>query len=108
MEIKNLSNDELLISLENQFALERSTSHHILLHLKEVQSRLLYAERGYPDLFSMLIRHFQQSETSANQRLKALALMLDVPVVEERLISGELNMSTVAMAQRQIKREEKL
>jgi 5-methylcytosine-specific restriction endonuclease McrA len=34
--------------------------------------------------------------------------MLAVPVVEDRLISGDLNMSTVAMAQRQILREEKL
>jgi hypothetical protein len=56
----------------------------------------------------MLIKHFRQSETAANQRLKSLELMLDVPAVEERLISGDLNMSTVAMAQRQINREEKL
>jgi 5-methylcytosine-specific restriction endonuclease McrA len=56
----------------------------------------------------MLIKHFLQSETAANQRLKSLELMLDVPAVEERLISGDLNMSTVAMAQRQIQREEKL
>jgi 5-methylcytosine-specific restriction endonuclease McrA len=56
----------------------------------------------------MLIKHFRQSETAASQRLKALELMLDVPAVEERLISGDLNMSTVAMAQRQINREEKL
>jgi hypothetical protein len=56
----------------------------------------------------MLIKHFRQSETAANQRLKSLELMLDVPVVEEHLLSGDLNMSTVAMAQRQINREEKL
>jgi hypothetical protein len=56
----------------------------------------------------MLIKHFRQSETAANQRLKSLELMLDVPAVEERLLSGDLNMSTVAMAQRQIQREKKL
>jgi hypothetical protein len=59
-------------------------------------------------MFSMLIKHFKQSETSANQHLKALDLMLAVPVVEERLVSGDLNLSTLAMAQRQIKREENL
>ena len=108
MELNNLSNDQLLVSLEQQFATERSASHSILLHLKEIRSRRLYAERGFPNLFSMLVHHFHQSETAANQRLKALDLMLDVSVVEERLISGDLNLSTVAMAQRQIKREEKL
>ena len=108
MELKQLSNDQLLTSLDKQFALERNTSHHILLHLKEICLRRLYAERGYPNLFSMLVQHFHQSESAANQRLKALELMLDVPIVEERLIFGDLSLSTVAMAQRQIKREEKL
>ena len=108
MELNNLSNDQLLGSLEKQFALERNASHHNLLHLKEIRSRRLYAERGFPNLFSMLVRHFHQSESAANQRLKALDLMMDVPIVEERLVSGDLSLSTVAMAQRQIKREEKL
>lgn len=106
--MKRLASLEWLACLEQQFALERETSHNILLHLKEIEARRLYAERGFPDLFAMLVHHFRQSETAANQRLKALKLMIDVPIVEERLISGELTLSTVAMAQRQILREEKL
>ena len=108
MELNKLLNDQLLVSLEQQFATERSASHSILLHLKEIRSRRLHAERGFPNLFSMLVHHFHQSETAANQRLKALDLMLAVSVVEERLISGDLSMSAAAMAQRQIIREEKL
>ncbi|MGZ3722913.1 MAG: HNH endonuclease [Bdellovibrionales bacterium] len=108
MEPSKFSDDELLESLEERFAIERDNSHHILLHLKEIQTRRLFAKRGFSNMFSMLIKHFRQSETSANQHLKALDLMLAVPVVEERLISGDLNLSTLAMAQRQIKREEKL
>jgi 5-methylcytosine-specific restriction endonuclease McrA len=108
MEIKRLSDDQLMLSAEQQFAIERKTSHYILLHLKEISLRRVYAKRGFPNLREMLIKHFRQSETAASQRLKALELMLDVPAVEERLISGDLNMSTVAMAQRQINREEKL
>jgi hypothetical protein len=108
MELCKLSDDQLIAGLEQQFTVERSASHNILLHLKEIRSRRLYADRGYPSLFSMLVHQFHQSESAANQRLKALDLMLAVPVVENRLISGDLNMSTVALAQRQIKREEKL
>src|SRR5262249_21637884 len=103
-----LSDDRLLVSLEREFEIERKASHNILLHLKEISSRRLYAKRGFPDLFSMLIKYFRQSETSASQRLKALKLMTDIPVVEDRLISGELSLSTVAMAQRQMEREERL
>src|SRR4051812_42326130 len=87
MDLNKISDDQLLLDLKQQFALERSASHHILLHLKEIRSRRLYAKRGFSDLFSMLVKHFHQSEPAANQRLKALDLMLDVPVVEERLVS---------------------
>jgi hypothetical protein len=95
MEFRRLSDDQLVLSAENQFAIERKTSHYILLHLKEIALRRVYAKRGFPNLREMLIKHFRQSETAANQRLKSLELMLDVPAVEERLISGDLNMSTV-------------
>lgn len=107
-DLQSLSNEKLLLDLEGLFSQERKTTHQILLHLKEIRSRRLYAERGYPNLFSMLVQHFHQSESAANQRLKALELMLDVPVVEERLVSGDLSLSTVAMAQRQIRREERI
>lgn len=107
-DLQSRSNEQLLLDLEALFTQERKTTHQILLHLKEIRSRRLYAERGYPNLFSMLVQHFHQSESAANQRLKALELMLDVPAVEERLVSGDLTLSTVAMAQRQIRREEKI
>lgn len=108
MEIKNLSNGLLIKSLGSEFAFERKHSHIILLHLKEIQTRKLYADYGFPSLFTMLIQYFKQSETATNQRLNALKLMSDVPEVREKLISGEVNLSTLALAQRQIAREEKL
>ncbi|MGE3759798.1 MAG: HNH endonuclease, partial [Pseudobdellovibrionaceae bacterium] len=108
MSFQSVSNEKLLLDLESLFSQERKTSHHILLHLREIKSRRLYAERGYPNMFSMLVQHFHQSEAAANQRLRALELMVDVPAVEERLVSGELNLSTVALAQRQIRREERI
>jgi len=106
--IKGLSNKDIVASLEKQFERERQTTHTILLHLKEIQARKLYADRGYPNLFSMLINHFHQSESAAGQRLNALRLMIEVPEVEQGLKTGELNLSTLAMTQRQIRREEKV
>jgi len=106
--IKNFSNDELVKSLENHFEIERKNSHSILLHLKEIEDRKLYADMGFPDLFVMLIKYFRQSETAANQRRYALRLMNDVPKIKEHLIEGDVNLSTLALAQRQIQREEKI
>jgi hypothetical protein len=108
MDYAKFSDDQLFESLGKRFDFARENTHHILLHLKEIQSRALFAKRGFSNMYWMLIKHFRQSETSANQHLKALDLMLAVPSVEERLVSGDLNLSTLAMAQRQIKREEKL
>ena len=106
--IAKLSDRQLLESLSGYFECERRTSHIILLHLGEIRRRRIYAERGYSSLFEMLIRFFKLSESSANQRIKALELMNDVPQAEERLKNGEVNLSTMAAAQRQIRREEKL
>jgi len=106
--IKNFSNDELVKSLEGHFEIERKNSHTILLHLKEIEDRKLYADMGFPDLFVMLIKYFRQSETAANQRRYALRLMNDVPKIKEHLIEGDVNLSTLALAQRQIQREEKI
>lgn len=44
MQLNKLSDDQLLASLEREFTLERKTTHHILLHLKEIYVRRLYAE----------------------------------------------------------------
>jgi len=106
--IKSFSNHELVKSLEGHFEIERKNSHSILLHLKEIQDRKLYADMGFSSLFEMLIKYFKQSETAANQRRYALRLMNDVPEIKERLIEGNLNLSTLALAQRQIQREEKV
>lgn len=108
MSLKLKSDEQLLVGLEELFQQERVHSRNIFLHLKEIWSRRLYAKRGYGDLVEMLIKHYRQSEPAARQRMKTLELMLDVPVVEERLVSGDLNLSTVAMAQRKILEQEKI
>src|SRR6185436_2471111 len=100
-QIQKLSNDNLIKSLEDRFAIERRVTNEILLHILEINRRRLYADRGYSSLFEMLIKHFKQSENATNQRLKVVNLYNAVPKVEEKLINGEVNLSTLAMAQSQ-------
>ena len=57
MEPSKFSDEQLLTSLGERFAIERDNSHHILLHLKEIQSRRLHVKRGFSSMFSMLIKH---------------------------------------------------
>ena len=107
MELNNLSDDQLFAGLESELAIERRANHNSLMYLKEIKSRRLYAKRGFSNMFKMLVKHFRQSESAAYQRLKALELLMGIPGLESRLVLGDVNMSTVAMAQRQILREEK-
>jgi 5-methylcytosine-specific restriction endonuclease McrA len=107
-QIKNLSNHNLLSSLTSLFERERKISHSILLHLKIIIDRRLFEKRGFSSLFEMLVKEYKLSETSANQRLKALELLVIVPGIEASLINGDLNLTTLALAQRQIRQEEKL
>jgi hypothetical protein len=106
--IKQSSDEKLLISLSDLFLSERKITRLILLHLLEIDVRQLYAKRGFESLFQMLIEHYKLSETSANQRLKAIKLLKDVSTAQASLVSGELNLTTLAMAQCQISQEEKI
>lgn len=59
-------------------------------------------------MFKMLVEHFKQSESSAHRHLQAMRLMKDVPEAKESLESCEVNLTTLSMAQSQIRKEEKL
>jgi hypothetical protein len=107
-QIKDLSNQDLILRLGRLFEQERKLSHLILLYLREVKARRLYADYGFPSLFEMLVHDFRLSESAAYQRLKAVELLEDVPQVEQSLVNGELNLSTLAQAQRQIRHQEKI
>jgi hypothetical protein len=107
-EIRNLSGPELIKSFGESLELERRASHTFLLHLAEIKRRKYYSDLGYGDMFTMLKSEFGLAETSISQRLKALELITAVPEVRESLLKGELNLSTLSQAQRQISRSEKV
>jgi hypothetical protein len=107
-QIKKYSIEELLHGFGGALEVERKASHVVLLYLAEIAGRRLYADMGYGSLFELLVRHFRLSESSVNNRLKALALMNDVSEAKTCLARGEVNLSTLAQAQRQILAQEKL
>jgi hypothetical protein len=107
-EIKSLPDESLLSSLSELFDSERITSKFIVLHLIEIDARKLYAIRGFDSMFRMLVGKFKLSESSAYRRLQAMRLIKDVPQIQASLVTGEMNLTTISMAQSQIRREEKI
>src|SRR4051794_34034725 len=105
--MKHYSDEQLFDEVDTELENERRSSRRTLLLLAEIKARRVYAERGFASMFELLVKRFKLSETSANERLKALELMASVPHVQESLVQGELNLTNLAMAQAHIAREEK-
>lgn len=97
--LKNKSNETLLCDLKQMVTEERRLLTEILHHLKEVEERRLYLERGYPSLFAFATEELGYSEAAAQRRIQAMRLMRDVPQVEEKMKTGKLSLSVASQVQ---------
>lgn len=50
-QLKSLSDDQLTLQVQKLVSDERRITTELLWHLREVESRMLYAKRGFPSLF---------------------------------------------------------
>ena len=105
--IRRKSNDTLIDDLKRMVADERKLLTSILRHLKEVEDRRLYLERGHSSLFAFITKELGYSESAAQRRIQAMRLMRDVPKVEEKIESGKLSLSVASQVQSFLRTEEK-
>ncbi|MBX3018105.1 MAG: HNH endonuclease [Bdellovibrionaceae bacterium] len=105
--IHELSNEKLVSLTFDLFKTERLGQVSILEHLREIDSRRLYLERGYPNLFEMCVQEFRCSSGGAQRRIHAMRLMREVPEVAPKIETGELNLSVLAHAQRFFRAEKR-
>lgn len=103
MEIKNLSNSELLVRTERLVKSERKLMHLVLCHIAEVESRKLYADLGYDSMYSYLTQKLGYCESSAYSRLQGAKLLRNIPEVAEKLESGILKFSQLTQVQKCLK-----
>jgi len=99
MNLKKLNNEELISHLKTKVADERKILTQILRDLREVESRKLFAQMGYPSLFEFCVRELQYSEGSAQRRISAMRLIRELPEIENKIASGDLSLSVVSQAQ---------
>lgn len=107
MSIKRLSNDELELSFKKCVANERKILHWVLEHVREIDSRKLFAERGYDSMWSYLVKVHGYSKTAAEQRLYAARLVKSVPEASQQIQSGELKLSQLCQVSMAIKQKER-
>jgi 5-methylcytosine-specific restriction endonuclease McrA len=103
MELKHLSNAELLGRMEKLVRTERRITHLVLLHIIEIEERKLYAERGFDGMYTYLTRGLGYSEGSAYRRLQSARLLKQIPEVAEKIEDGSLNLTQLTQVQKNLK-----
>lgn len=99
MNLKGLSNKNLLSTTKDLVARERGITLEIIEHLQEIETRSLFAQAAFPSLFEYVVKELGYSESAAQRRISALRLIKTQPELKEKIKEGELTLSTLALAQ---------
>jgi hypothetical protein len=94
-----LSDSELLTKTHDCARKERRVVSELLWHLREVESRRLFAARGFSSLFEYTVKELGYSEGAAYRRVNAMRALKDVPQFEQALSEGRLSLSTLSSVQ---------
>jgi hypothetical protein len=107
MELKALSDSELHESAVRAARRDREAELETIAHLREIHRRRLHSVRGFTSIFAYAVEALGFSESAAATRVQAMRLLDDIPSTEKQLQSGELSVTTAAIAQRFFRREER-
>ena len=105
MQLRELSNEALLKSTHTVVQREREILRDVLLHLLEVERRMLFIQMDYKSLFDFCMKELGYSEGSAQLRIDSMRLIRDVPdnnknEVIQKLESGTLNITQLSLVQK--------
>ncbi len=78
---------------------EREATLKVLVYLREIDRRNLFAERGFSSLFDFCTKELHYSEAAAHRRISSMCLLRALPEIEPMVESGSLSLSTLAAAQ---------
>jgi hypothetical protein len=99
MEIRRLTNEDLLKKTALLAQEERRITLDVLLHLKEIERRRLHLDLGFSSLYEYTLKELKYSEGAVYRRVQAMRLLRDMPEVEQKITSGQLSLSTASKIQ---------
>jgi hypothetical protein len=100
MNLRAMSDSQLLQKAESLAQRERELLTEILHHLREIESRRLFSAVGCASLFDYCIRKLGYSADQAARRIAAMRLLKELPEIEKKIEEGSLNLTNLGMAQR--------
>lgn len=105
MDLSHLRNEELLEHARRLVEDERRISVEFLWHLREIDRRRLFADRGYSSLFDFVAQGLGYSSASAMRRINAMRALKDLPEAEAALRQGAVTLTTLSALQDFAKRK---
>jgi len=106
LNLSQKNDSELICELKDLVDEERQMLTQILRYLREVESRKLFSERGYPSLFEFAQKELGYSESAAGRRIQAMRLMKEMPLAEKKIEEGSLSLSVASKIQSFIRQED--
>lgn len=103
--LEKLKDQELLTHFEKAIQRERGVTVEVILHIREISKRGLYAREAYPSLFSYLTEKYRYSGGAAYRRIQATKVSEIFPPALKLLESGGLNLMTISLISPHITKE---
>jgi len=94
-DLKRLSDDELLKSLQLIVGSERLAVARVVAHLAEVEERRLHLKVGCSSLFDYCLRRLALSEGEAFRRMTAARLVRRFPMILGLIAEGDIHLSAL-------------
>ena len=94
-QLVGLKDDELLVGVSRLVAQGNELTGDVLAHLVEVESRMLHAELGFPNLFSYCVESLGLSEGAAGTRCTAARVCRRFPEAFDLVARGDLHLSAL-------------
>ena len=96
-DLQRLPDAEVLASLKELSAAERSATAHVVAHLAEIEARRLHLKIGFGSLFVYCRDALAQSEHESYNRIEAARAARRFPVVLDLLNDGSVNLTTIRL-----------
>jgi 5-methylcytosine-specific restriction endonuclease McrA len=107
MNLKNLSDSDLLSQTQSLVRRERELLSEILHHLREIERRRLFAQLGFKSLFDYATKKLGYADDQAARRISAMRLLIELPEIECKIADGSLTLTNIGMAQALFRHEKK-
>ena len=106
LNLKSLSDKQVLNGFGSAIKSERKSTHEVLSYIIEMESRRLYMP-SHTSLYNFMIEVHGYDRNAAWRRIAAARILMEVPVISEKVESGALSLTQLSQVRTAILAVEK-